>query len=73
MKIHIPDAATEAAAKMIAGIEQTDWERWEDIAEHALRAAAPFLLAQAWDEGYTMCEVDSPYEPDSPNPYRSAK
>jgi len=36
----------------------------------ALAAAAPHMLAQAWDEGYTMSEIDSPFEPDTPNPYR---
>ena len=46
-RVVIPDEATQAAAEMIAGIEQTDWERWEDIAEHALRAALPHLTALA--------------------------
>lgn len=42
----IPDEAVEAAAKAIAG---EYWRTAMDDARAALEAAAPFLMARAWD------------------------
>jgi len=37
----------------------------------AVTAAAPFIAAQAWDEGARAMFVDDPLAPTPTNPYRS--
>lgn len=56
--MNIPKEAVEAAAREL-NIYVTPWEDlkeeqrngWRSQAHAALRAAAPMLMAQAWDEG----------------------
>ena len=50
-----------------------------EIARQTLEAAAPFIAAKAWDEGYNagkrvMVELMSPthFATEKPNPYRAA-
>lgn len=68
----IPEAAVEAAAKRLAilnsdaGDQLTDHE-W---ARELLEAAAPHMLAEAWDEGFITAEDEVHYHHKSPNPYR---
>jgi len=83
----ISDEAVEAAARAIAlDRSSVDWmsaEEWDGIlpdryketyrskARAALKAAAPFIAAQAWDEGHDHCfHVENPDRKDH-NPYRS--
>lgn len=47
----IPAEAVEAAAKAAESTWNT-WGNWEDVAQAALEAAAPYMLAAAWDEGH---------------------
>lgn len=71
----IPDEAVEAAAKVIPGPSEP---YAQEIARAALEAAAPHMLAQAWDEAHfdgigcdsTCCDFmhDAPKE--DMNPYR---
>ena len=76
----IPAEAVEAAAKAIH--EAGGFYKWEDPegwreqaanleARPALEAAAPYMLAQAWDEGYTLGYADcaNKQESNRPNPY----
>jgi len=73
----IPDAAVEAAARAVFE-QQYEPEEWKlvvwqtrqrhlDDARLALDAAAPHLMAQAWDEGKDVRRCDGV----PPNPYRS--
>ena len=66
--MNIPEEAVEAAADAMAPVVK----KLEALilARAALEAAAQHIAAIAWDEGYTMCEIDSPYDPDTRNPYR---
>ena len=73
----IPDEAVEAAAKVLAPVP-TVWEglpdkfraEYLDIARAALEAAAPYMLADAWDAGHTHCfHVEDPRNKER-NPYR---
>ena len=63
----IPDAAVEAAVSAWMGrkLQPGNWTQ-EDGMRAALEAAAPYLMAQAWDEG---C-ADGGW---NDNPYRTAK
>ena len=76
----IPDAAVEAAAA--AHLEERGESTWEDLTEHgrlqrrlwmraALEAAAPHMLAQAWEAGGRA--ATGTYDTGYPahNPYRS--
>jgi hypothetical protein len=67
--MNISDEAVEAAAKAISrslGLNLTDQARL------ALEAAAPHMLANAWDEGNIAGVFDLPSEQHAtPNPYRS--
>jgi hypothetical protein len=83
----IPADAVEAAAKALATDRKAEhWfseEEWEGIiadqykepyrrkARAALEAAAPYILAQAWEEGYTLGYADcaNKQESNRPNPY----
>jgi len=65
-----PTAAVEAAREQLDEMGVFVSKKYMRA---ALEAAAPHLMAQAWDEGYITCETDSPYKPDSPNPYGAAK
>ena len=50
----IPAEAVEAAAKRLAshnGTGPANWEWYANEAKAILEAAAPHLMAQAWDEG----------------------
>ena len=77
---NIPDAAVEAAA--LAALERdSGFENWLlvtaevrtnylDEARTILEAAAPHLMAEAWEEGHSAGRRDE-YCLD-PNPYRAA-
>lgn len=85
----MPDEAVEAAAEALVGSTLGDragikWEEFFEAARLALNAAAPRLMAQAFDEGQKsgMRHADRLVEaakigrpelpgPMSPNPYRS--
>ncbi|MDQ0100466.1 hypothetical protein J2T10_000085 [Paenarthrobacter nicotinovorans] len=79
--MNLPDEAVEAAAK--AAAKDEDASNWHDESEHyrngwrnrmqvGMTAAAPFIAAQAWDEG-----ADSQFQRSvmkrqtDGNPYRS--
>lgn len=80
----ISDEAVEAAAKAQYEFRSSGFHAWEDLSEHekseaiaaqqfALEAAAPYLLADAWESsyglGYADCKVGA--APTRTNPYRS--
>jgi len=76
----VSDEAVEAAARAIARYEtgtQSPIPNDTDIAHArtALEAAAPFIAAQAWDEGWdAMADFDHRQAGQYPsNPYRSGK
>jgi hypothetical protein len=93
-KTVVPEEAVEAAANAISECSGMRfdgfWSRVEDLepedreyalteARAALEAAAPFIAAKAWDEGYSagkrvMVEVMSPthFATEKPNPHRAA-
>lgn len=72
----IPAEAIEAAAMAILAVTPDVWElqstgtkdryRWD--AQAALEAAAPHLLAEAWEAGKEAGHLDYHW---TPNPYRS--
>lgn len=73
----IPVEAVEAAAEYLphAGDCQvrperdcTCWQPRVNLMRAALEAAAPRMLAVAWDQGWYAADLDS-----ETNPYRSAK
>jgi len=68
----IPDEAVEAAAKYLT--EKFNWngELVPATAREVLEAAAPHLMAAAWDEGYEQADYDAPHAIKSDNPYRKA-
>jgi len=78
----VPDEAVEAAAKALAIVAWGEWEyvptalrgRMRRDARITLEAAAPFIAAQAWDEGWNaFARYDSDQRQSYPdNPYRSA-
>ena len=65
----IPDEAVEAAAKYLT--EKFNWngELVPATAREVLEAAAPHLMAAAWDEGYEGA-VDAYDGRNVSNPYR---
>lgn len=72
--MNIPEAAVEAAAQAtwddVDYLQNYDYHK--EVTAKALEAAAPLLMAQAWDEG-AEAAWSSPYkEWDDPttNPYR---
>lgn len=77
----IPAEAVEAAAEAImhAAFGQELPEAPEDLARAALEAAAPYIRAQAWDEGFDRGFYDPLAGSDKDaseslavNPYRAA-
>ena len=74
----ISDDAVEAAVAAVYGDSNLPEKLGEFGAEvrMILEAAAPYLLAGAWNEGYAAGEIDGAYqlngheEPDQRNPYR---
>ena len=88
----VPDEAVEAAAKALAIVAWGEWEyvptelrgRMKRDARLALEAAAPFIAAQAWDEGslagwsdrtrsFMRRQTHAEYVAnETTNPYRSA-
>ena len=73
----IPAEAVEAAAKALA-IQA--WGQWEYVpnelrkafirdAKITLEAAAPYMLAGAWGQGYKAGLFDKEYYSHNPNPY----
>jgi hypothetical protein len=82
MGVMIPDEALVAAAYALYRDANPDSElKWYDIGFHeqdellrpargALEAAAPYILADAWDEGYREADYDAPHSDKTPNPYR---
>lgn len=69
------DEAVEAALKIynpsIAGAPAEWQQHHHRMMRAALAAAAPFIAAQAWDEGARAMFVDDPFKPTPTNPYRS--
>jgi hypothetical protein len=77
----IPAEAVEAAAKGLAAanLRFKPWDDLDDVARNhfmrdaraALEAAAPYMLAEAWEEGYTLGYADcaNKQESNRPNPY----
>ena len=64
----IPDEAVEAAAKVM--FEHKDREvTFREVARAALEAAAPHLMAAAWDEGFAADDFEVSIGMDR-NPYR---
>lgn len=86
----IPDEATEAAAEALVGSTLGDrrgikWDEFFEAASLALNAAAPYLMAHAFDEGQksgmrhadrlvAAARIGRPElpGPPSPNPYKIA-
>lgn len=84
----IPDEAIEAAAEALVSSTLGDrrginWEEFFEAARLALKASAPYLMAQAFDEGQksgmrhadrlvSAAKIGRPELPGSlsPNPYR---
>ena len=74
----IPNEAVQAAAKAYrAKVEwidrhsRDDYGREDELAMRAaLEAAAPHMLAGAWDEGYEAADYDAPHALAPRNPYR---
>jgi len=73
----IPDKAVEAAvASFFAGFPRVHQQSKDDL-RAALEAAAPHMLADAWDAGHSSgyaegADVDLMIQ-ETPNPYRTAK
>jgi hypothetical protein len=70
----IPEAAVEAGARALAARNRRpeEWQWYLSEARSALEAAAPHLMAEAWDEGNIAGIFDLPSEDHAtPNPYRS--
>lgn len=67
----ISDEAVEAAHRAWRVQAATEGTIFEYNLRAALEAAAPFIAAQAWDEGYQGCYDRYMYEPVPTNPYRS--
>jgi hypothetical protein len=68
--VNIPDEAVEAAHKAWRAQAGTEGTIFEYNLRAALEAAAPYLMEQAWNEGYDYCNGDGVSEW-VPNPYRS--
>ncbi|QOT15895.1 hypothetical protein [Paenarthrobacter sp. YJN-5] len=76
----VPDEAVEAAAWVVLTGTKNEFEA-ATIARAALTAAAPFIAAQAWDEGFAAGKSramrhmsDEPgLSLNVPNPYRSGQ
>lgn len=75
----ISDQAVEAAFEAFYSKCDVDFDAAHAIVA-ALTAAAPFIAAQAWDEGFDKGAAWGDWaaapinpEPDSTNPYRSGK
>jgi hypothetical protein len=68
----IPDMAVESAREALQRYKQgKSMHNDTDAVEAILTAAAPFIAAQAWDEGHGHCfHVENPDRKDR-NPYRS--
>jgi hypothetical protein len=67
--MNIPDEAVEAAARALAERSRCpeEWQWYLSEARTALEAAAPHLMAAAWDEA-----IDWTPEHRPANPYRKA-
>jgi hypothetical protein len=72
----IPDEAVEAAFRAIVGGNEVtgpdiagDFLTTEQITA-ILEAAAPHLMAAAWDAGYEAKDSEYPFGPRYSNPYR---
>jgi hypothetical protein len=75
--VTISDEAVEAAARTLRPYMDDDHFDLDAVARAALETAAPFIAAQAWDEGneagFNECsteEYPEYYQP-ATNPYRS--
>lgn len=73
--MNIPDEAVKAAAaalkRRLGNVLTGDDTEWEMDAYTVLTAAAPFIAAQAWDEGSWAAQ--SWKLPRERNPYRSGQ
>lgn len=71
----IPDEAVEAAANIIRERDYPDYTPDLDFARRVLRVAAPFIAAQAWDEGtgavWSFMSNQDPNRERPANPYGS--
>jgi hypothetical protein len=69
MGVMIPDEAVKAAGEHLPPVWTSNpVYRAELVA--ALAAAAPYLMAAAWDEGYREADYDAPHSIKTDNPYR---
>ena len=68
----IPDEAVEAAAGELVEMRRVGEHSSYEYARAALKAAAPHLMAQGWDEGYEAKDSEYPFGPRFTNPYRKA-
>lgn len=71
----IPAEAVEAAIKGFTVRAQdhstpSTGEVFKECLTAALEAAAPYMLAEAWDAGYEQADSDAPHAIKSENPYR---
>jgi hypothetical protein len=78
--VTISDEAVEAAARTLRPYMDDDHFDLDAVARAALETAAPFIAAQAWDEGlakgghlaaWAIGNRPEPERPDTANPYRS--
>lgn len=79
--MNIPNEAIEAAAK--GAFKRThphgNWslaisdmrDQYLSEAHAALEAAAPYMLAEAWEQGYEAADYDAPHSIKTDNPYRT--
>lgn len=72
----IPDEALDAAVDALVASRLGDHkgingEEFVEAARAALEAAAPYMLADAWEEGRQAEEDTPPLHRAAPNPYRS--
>lgn len=73
----VPDQAVEAAVDALVMTRMGDYNiempEFRKAAREVLEAAAPFIAAQAWDEGWNaFARYDSDQRQSYPdNPYRS--
>ena len=49
----IPEAAVEAAVKELERSQDIGYSTWWTV-QNVLEAAAPHMLAEAWDEGFAI-------------------
>lgn len=73
MSEHIPMGAIDAALAAIQHLPTVENRSRRRTVEAILNAAAPFLMASAWDEGYDEAEHEPLYSHSPKNPYRQGE